>query len=164
MASKPRSNNDPLIQASGIAWSNPVDDLEQRISASFRAQGLLTLLGAELTHVAEGEVHIALAPRPELCQKNGHVHAGALASVLGSACAYAGMTVAPPGLDVLTVEFKVNFLRPAAPADRYVAIGKVTKVAEKLTMCRGEIIGEKGSQREAIAVMQATIINVPGNA
>ena len=140
-----------------------MDDLGQRISASFRTQGLMTILGAELVHVAEGEVHIALSPRPELCQQNGHIHAGALAGVLDSACAYAAMTVAPPGIDVLTVEFKVNLLRPAAPADRYVAVGKVTKLAEKLTMCRGEIIGEQGSQREAIAVMQATILNVPGS-
>ena len=140
-----------------------MDDQGQRISANFRDQGLMTVLGAELVHVADGEVHIALSPRPELCQQNGHIHAGALAGVLDSACAYAAMTVAPLGFDVLTLEFKVNLLRPAAPADRYIAVGKVTKVTEKLTMCRGEIIGEQGSQREPIAVMQATIKNVPGS-
>ena len=139
-----------------------MNDLELRISANFHAQGLMNMLGAELVHVANGEVHIALSPRPDLCQQNGHIHAGALAGVLDSACAYAAMTVAPLGLDVLTLEFKVNLLRPAAPADRYLAVGKVTKVTEKLTMCRGEMIGEQGSQREAIAVMQATIVNVPG--
>lgn len=141
-----------------------MDDLEQRISASFRAQGFLTILGAELIHVAEGEVHIALPPRPDLCQQDGHIHAGALTSVLDSACGYAAMTVAQPGLNVLTVEFKIKFIRPAARADRFVAIGKVTKRANALTMCQGEIFGEQGSKREAIAVMQATISNVPGNA
>ena len=125
----------------------------------------MAILGAELVHVAEGEVHIALSPRPELCQQRGHIHAGALTSVLDSACGYAAMTVAQPGLDVLTVEFKVNFIRPAARADRFVAVGKVTNVVGKtLTMCQGEIIAEQGSQREAIAVMHATISNVPGDA
>ena len=140
-----------------------MNDLEQRISASFRAQGLMTILGAELVRVAEGEVHIALSPRPELCQQHGHIHAGALTSVLDSACGYAAMTVAQPGLNVLTVEFKVKFIRPA-PADRFVAVGKVTKAAKTLTMCQGEIISEQGSQREVIAVMQATVSNVPANA
>jgi uncharacterized protein (TIGR00369 family) len=141
-----------------------MDDLERRISAHFNAQGLMALLGAELVHVAEGEVHIALSPRPEVCQQHGQIQAGALASILDGACSYAAMTVAQPGLDVLTIEFKLKFIRPAAPADRFVAVGKVTnKVGTTLTMCDGEILGEQGSRREPLAVMQATISNVPAD-
>jgi uncharacterized protein (TIGR00369 family) len=82
--------------------------------------------------------------------------------VLDSACGYAALTVAPAGLDVLTVEFKINFIRPAI-ADRFVAIGTVAKAGKTLTVCQGEVIGEQGSRRATIAVMQATIINVPGD-
>jgi|SRR5579885_405806 uncharacterized protein (TIGR00369 family) len=122
----------------------------------------MTTLGTELLQVAPGEVQISLLPRPELSQQHGYIHAGALTSVLDSACGYAALTVAPAGLDVLTVEFKINFIRPAV-ADRFVAIGKVTKAGKTLTVCQGEVIGELGSRRETIAVMQATIINVPDN-
>src|ERR1700741_832725 len=101
-------------------------DAKPLVVASFAAQGLMATLGAELTRVADGEVHIELLPRPELGQQNGYVHAGALTSILDSACGYAALTVAPSGHDVLTVEFKVNFLRPAL-ADRFIAIGKVRK-------------------------------------
>ena len=139
-----------------------MSDMQQRISASFSAQGLMITLGAELVRVAPGEVHIALAPRPALSQQHGYMHAGALTSVLDSACGYAALTVARADLDVLTVEFKINFIRPAV-ADRFVAIGKVTKAGETLTVCQGEVIGEQGSRQETIAVMQATIISVPGN-
>ena len=123
----------------------------------------MATLGAELVRVAQGEVLIVLLPRPELSQQHGYIHAGALTSVLDSACGYAALTVAPAGFDVLTVEFKINFIRPAI-ADRFVAIGKVTKAGKTLTVCQGEIIGEQGSRREVVAVMQATIINVPGRA
>ena len=123
----------------------------------------MATLGAELDGVVEGEVRIALLPRPELSQQHGYVHAGVLTTVLDSACGYAALTVAPAGHEVLTVEFKVNFLRPAV-ADRFVAIGKVIKAGKTLTVCQGEVIGEHGSRREVIAVMQATIIHVPGNA
>ena len=139
-----------------------MSDLQEHILASFSAQGLMITLGAELVRVAPGEVQIALIPRPELSQQHGYIHAGAITSVLDSACGYAALTVAPAGLDVLTVEFKINFIRPAV-ADRFVAIGKVTKAGRTLTVCRGEVIGEQGSRREAIAVMQATIINVSNN-
>ena len=134
-------------------------DLQAHIARSFAAQGLMITLGAELLLVAQGEVRIALFPRPELSQQNGYIHAGALASVLDSACGYAALTVAPAGLDVLTVEYKINFLRPAV-ADRFVAIGKVIKAGKTLTVCQGELVGEQGSRQGTIAVMQATIINV----
>lgn len=138
-----------------------MSELSDRIAASFAAQGLMATLGAQLVLVAPGEVQIALRPRPELSQQHGYIHAGALTSVLDSACGYAALSVAPLGLDVLTVEFKINFVRPAV-ADRFVAIGRVVKAGKTLTVCQGEVIGERGSEQDAIAVMQATIINVPG--
>ena len=138
-------------------------DLHERISSSFSAQGLMTTLGAQLVHVAPGEVRIALLPRPELSQQHGYIHAGAITSVLDTACGYAALTVAPAGCDVLTVEFKINFVRPAV-ADRFVAVGKVAKAGKTLTVCQGEVIGEQGSRQETIAVMQATIINIAGTA
>ncbi len=123
----------------------------------------MATLGAELIGVAEGEVQIALRPRPELSQQHGYIHAGALTSVLDSACGYAALTVAPVAMEVLTVEFKINFVRPAI-AERFVAIGKVMKAGKTLTVCHGEVIGERArARRESIAVMQATIINVPGS-
>lgn len=139
-----------------------MSELHERILASFSAQGLMATLGAELIRVSPGEVQIALDPRPELSQQHGYTHAGAITSVLDSACGYAALTVAPAGADVLTVEFKINFVRPAV-ADRFVAIGRVTKAGRTLTVCQGEVVAEEGSTSEVIAVMQATIINIPGN-
>ncbi len=140
-----------------------MSELEKQIAASFSAQGLMATLGAELVHVRPGEVHIALHPRPELSQQHGYTHAGAITSIVDSACGYAALTVAPVGYEVLTVEFKVNFMRPAQ-ADRFLAVGRVVKSGKTLTVCQGEVVAEHGSRREAIALMQATIISVPGNA
>jgi uncharacterized protein (TIGR00369 family) len=136
-----------------------MDDLEKKIAASFAAQGLMTTLGAQLVQVSPGEVQIELLPRPDLSQQRGYIHAGALTSVLDSACGYAALTVAPAGFDVLSVEFKINFMRPAV-ADRFMAVGKVRKAGRTLTVCEGEVIGVRGTERTAIAVMQATIMNV----
>jgi len=138
-------------------------ELENKIAASFAAQGLMATLGAEIVHVAQGEVHIALRPRPALSQQHGYAHAGALTSIVDSACGYAALTVAPAGREVLTVEFKVNFMRPAR-ADRFLAIGRVVKSGKSLTVCQGEVIGERGSQRDSIALMQATIFNIASDA
>jgi uncharacterized protein (TIGR00369 family) len=136
-----------------------MSETEKRIAASFSAQGFMSTLGAELVSVAPGEVRIVFTPRPELTQQHGYVHAGAVTSVVDSACGYAALTVMPAGCEVLSVEFKVNFMRPAS-ADRFIAIGKVIKSGKTLTVCQGEVIGERGTQREIIALMQATMICV----
>lgn len=141
---------------------HPVSRLEKQVSASFAAQGLMRTLGAELVYVADGEVHIALYPRDELSQQHGYMHAGVITSVVDSACGYAALTAAPPGHEVLTVEFKVNFMRPAA-ADRFLAIGRVTKAGRALTVCQGEVFAEHDTRRDSIAMMQATMMNVPDN-
>lgn len=98
--------------------------MHERIAASFNAQGLMATLGAKLALVSAGEVHIVLPFSERLSQQRGYVHAGAITSIRDSACGYAALTHAPPEGDVVTAEFKINFLRPALgiaswPSDGY---------------------------------------------
>jgi acyl-coenzyme A thioesterase PaaI-like protein len=72
-----------------------MSDLQTKIGQSFAAQGLMKTIGAHITHVSEGEVHIALPFSTQLSQQHGYVHAGAIASILDSACGYAALTKAP---------------------------------------------------------------------
>ena len=134
-------------------------DWNQTVVDCFEAQGLMATLGVKLAYVAEGEVHLSLPSRPEICQQNGYVHAGALTTILDSACGYAALSVAPDDCDVLTVEFKVNLLRPAL-ADNFVAVGKVKKAGRTLTVCTGEVLAMQGGKEVSIAIMQATIANL----
>jgi len=136
-----------------------MSDPAGRITDSFNAQGLMTTLGAKLTRIEDGEVSIALAPRPEISQQHGYIHAGALTSILDTACGYAALTVAPVDADVLTVEFKANFLRPAL-GDAVVAVGKVVKAGKTITVCSGELFASREGREELIAIMQATIANI----
>jgi uncharacterized protein (TIGR00369 family) len=137
-----------------------------RIADSFGRQGLMHTLGAQLVSVGEGEVQIALAADPRLSQQHGYVHAGAITSVVDSACGYAALTRAPQGCEVVTAEFKVNFMRPAI-GERFVAIGRVVNAGKLLTVCTGEVWAhsrDTGDTRKLIAQMQATIVNVAGKA
>ncbi|NYT76346.1 PaaI family thioesterase [Alcaligenaceae bacterium] len=136
-----------------------MSDLHNRISASFDAQGLMATLGAQLVLVEEGEVQIALPFSKGLSQQHGYVHAGAITSVVDSACGYAALSMAPHGYEVVTAEFKINFMRPAM-GDRFVAIGKVINAGKLLTVCAGEVHAYSGATVKVIAAMQATIVNV----
>lgn len=138
-----------------------MNDIQDRIAASFKAQGLMATLGATLAHVSEGEVHIALPFSAMLSQQHGYVHAGAIASIIDSACGYAALSKAPAGCEVVTAEFKVNLLRPAL-GKRFLAIGKVQNAGQLLTVCTGEVraYSDDAARYKVIALMQATIVNV----
>lgn len=136
---------------------------EERIAASFGAQGWMATLGARLALVRDGEVHIALKFSAGLSQQQGFVHAGAITSIVDSACGYAALTKAPPGFEVVTAEFKVNLLRPAI-GERFLAIGKVQNAGRLLTVCTGEVraYAGAGDDFKGVAIFQGTFVNVGG--
>ena len=133
-----------------------------RIAASFGARGLMKTLGATLQWVGDGEVHIALPHSPHLSQQLGYLHAGAVSSIVDSACGYAALTKAPSDREVVTAEFKINLMRPAL-GQRFLAIGRVQNAGRTLTVCTGEVRAYPGDDGDfkVVALMQATIVAVP---
>ena len=136
-----------------------MNDIQERIAVSFKSQGLMATLGAQLVSVADGEVQIALPFSEQLSQQHGYIHAGAITSVVDTACGYAALTKAPPECEVVTAEFKINLLRPAI-GERFLAIGRVQSSGQLLTVCTGEVRAFAGTACKVVAIMQATIVNV----
>ncbi|MCX4831165.1 PaaI family thioesterase [Streptomyces sp. NBC_01016] len=133
--------------------------IQARIRKSFDRQGLMAHLGAQLTEVAEGRVHIVLPSRPELTQQHGYFHAGATSSIADSAGGYAAYTLFPEDTEVLTVEYKINLLAPAV-GDHLEAVGTVLKPGRTLTVCQLEVFGVQGDRRKLVANGQQTLIRV----
>jgi uncharacterized protein (TIGR00369 family) len=135
------------------------DEAEARVRESFARQGYMAAIGAELVHVAAGEVDIALPFSDRLTQQDGYLHAGVVAGAADSACGYAALTTMDPGAEVLTVEFKINLLAPAA-GERLVARGRVLRSGRTLTVCRGDAVTIGGGEEKHVATLTATLISV----
>jgi len=135
---------------------NPGYEVDLR--EGFARQSLMSSIGARLEHVAPGEVDIGLDARADLLQQNGFVHAGVLTSIADSACGGAAITLMPPDSDVLSIEFKVNLLAPAA-APRFVARARVLRAGKTITVCRADIFGVDGEGKETlVATMLGTMM------
>ena len=134
-----------------------MDDLYKRIEASFSRQGLMKTLNASLDKVEDGLVQISSKFTNSLSQQHNFFHAGVVTSIADSACGYAALTLATLDKEVLTVEFKVNFLKPAN-STRIIAIGKVIQSGKTLTICEGNVYDDAG--QKLIARMTATIMTV----
>jgi uncharacterized protein (TIGR00369 family) len=145
-----------------MASFEPVDpSFESRVRASFARQQLLATLGASLARVAPGEVDIALPFRAALSQQHGFLHAGALTSIVDTACGYAALTLMPPGAAVLSVEFKVNLLAPGK-GDSFLARGRVLKPGRTISVCTGEVHASGRGEERLVATMSATMMTVHG--
>ena len=118
----------------------------------------MNLLGARLSLVEAGVVEITLPYRADLAQQHGYLHAGVVTTIADSACGYAAYTLMPAGSEVLSVEFKVNLLRPAQ-GETFVARAEVIKTGKTLTVVRADVFGVTGNAyRELVATMQGTMI------
>jgi uncharacterized protein (TIGR00369 family) len=134
-----------------------VPTFEQKVRASFARQSFMTTLGAELVSVKEGSVEIHLPFNQALGQQDGFTHAGAITSILDSACGYAALSVAREGAEVLSVEFKVNLLAPAL-GEVFIARAAVKRSGKTLCVCTGDAIAVKDGKEKVIATMLATMI------
>ena len=138
----------------------PDPDFESRVRYGFNLQRVMATIGAKITMIAAGEVHIELPFNSAFTQQHGFIHAGIITSIVDSACGFAAHTLMPASSGVLTVEFKVNFLSPAT-GEKFIGIGRVIKPGRTLTVCDGEVFATEKGEQKLIAAMQSTMMAVP---
>lgn len=137
--------------------------LYQRIETSFLRQGMMRHLGARLLRVAPGECDIALPYGDKVTQQQGGFHGGAMGALADIVGGYAGLSVAPEGMEVTTVEFKVNFLA-ACQGGELVGRGRVVRGGKRIIVTTAEVLHVAADGKETpCAVMQQTLMPVPKN-
>ena len=121
----------------------------------------MTTLGAALESVESGTVTITCGFDDRLTQQHALFHGGVMASLVDVACGYAALSVMPADREVLTVEFKVNFLKPAK-TNRLIAVGQVLQAGRTLTVCEGSVYD--ATRTRLLARMTATMMAVDATA
>lgn len=140
-----------------MAARNP--SFAEEVRKSFAAQSIMQLIGAELTLVEPGVVEISLPYRKELTQQDGYLHAGIITTVADSAAGYAAFSLMPAGSSVLSVEFKVNLLRPAR-GEQFLTRAEVIKPGKTLTVVRADVFALEGTERALVATMLGTMYRI----
>jgi uncharacterized protein (TIGR00369 family) len=136
-----------------------LEAFEKKVRDSFALQSFMTTIGAKMSSVDRGSVEIRFPFSAGLTQQNGFVHAGAVASIMDSACGYAAMSVAAEEADVLSVEFKVNLMAPAV-GESFIARAAVKRAGKRLSICTADAFAVNQDQEKLIATMLATMMNI----
>ena len=136
-------------------------DFESRVRDSFARQAAMRLIGARLTTVEPGRCVVELPVRDDLTQQHGFVHGGVVGMIADSAGGYAGFTLMPADASVLTVEFKINMLAPAA-GEVLIATGEILKPGRTLAIVRADVMAIRGDRKTRVATMQQTLMVMHG--
>jgi len=124
-----------------------------------RAQ-FIGLLGIELIAFCDGWCETRVDVTPTLEQQHGFVHAGVLMTLADHTCGGAASTMAPEGQDVITVENKISFLRPATGAVLFCR-GEVLRAGKRLIFTEGEVMIERDGKRVVVAKASSTLAVIP---
>lgn len=119
------------------------------------AQPFSRLLNAQLLTFTPGTVEMAVPLTPDLLQQFGFVHGGVLSYAADNALTFAGGSVLGP--NVLTAEYKINYLKPAK-GERLVARAKVLGSGARQAVCACEVWAVTGAEETLCAVAQGTIV------
>jgi uncharacterized protein (TIGR00369 family) len=134
---------------------------QARLQASFDRQGMMHHWGARLTRAEAGVCEIVLPYSDKVTQQQGGFHGGAMGALADIAGGYAGLSVAPAGMEVTTVEYKINFLA-AFQGGELRATGRVVKAGRRLIITTAEVVHVDASGHQSpCAVMQQTLMPVP---
>jgi len=129
----------------------------REVNDSFARQSMMSLIDARLTRVEPGRVDITLPFRGDLTQQHGYLHAGIITTIADSACGYAAYSLMPPNADVLSIEFKINLLRPGK-GESFVARAEVIRPGKTVTAVRADVFAVNAGNELLIATMQGTIM------
>lgn len=135
----------------------PLDPgFEARCRASFGRQKAMDLVGGRLERLEPGLAEVVLPFREDLTQQKGFVHGGIVGMIADSACGYAAYSLMPATSSLVTVEYKINILRPAVGS--LLARGRVIRAGRSLTVTVADVYGDNGVH---VAVMQQTLMMLP---
>ncbi len=109
-----------------------------RVRDTFARQPFTVSSGIRLARIGPGFAEIVLPAREDLMQHHGHVHGGVVSALADTAGGFAAYTLFPDGSEILTVEYKINFLAPAR--GDLLGRGRVTKAGRTLTVTQVEVL------------------------
>jgi uncharacterized protein (TIGR00369 family) len=137
-----------------MSETSPLEKL-QRIKDGY-SQGFIRYCGFAAEEIGPGRLEARLNVRTDHRQQDGYIHAGVIATMADHTAGYAAYTMIPDGHIILTIEFKINFLRPAI-GDTLVCRSRVIKPGRRLLVCESEVYDRRRVGEVLVSKAQLTM-------
>ena len=116
--------------------------------------------GFQVDRVAAGIFETRLNVRPKHSQQDGFVHAGVIATIADHTAGYAAFTTVAENIRILTVEFKINYFKPAR-GKIILCRSKVISGGKKIIVSESEVFSQESQQEKLVSKAMVTLMAVP---
>ena len=125
-------------------------------------QGFPAYCGFEVERLAHGKFETKLELRPDHMQQDGFVHAGVIATMADHTAGYAAYTTVSKGFRILTIEFKINYLRPAA-GEAILCRSRVINGGKTIIVSESTVFAVSGGLEKLVSKAMVTLMAVPAS-
>jgi uncharacterized protein (TIGR00369 family) len=125
-------------------------------------QGFPAAIGFEVDRAEYGIFESRLKIRSDHNQQDGFVHAGVIATMADHTAGYAAYTTVSEAFRILTIEFKINFFKPAV-GEHIVCRSKVVNNGKIIKVSESELFSLNENQEKLIAKAMVTLIAIPSS-
>lgn len=129
---------------------------EARVRGIFAKANFMTMLGVTLVDLGPGWCATELIVREDHLQQDGFVHAAVVAAIADHSAGGASATLCAATEFPLTVEYKINLLRPAI-GERLRCRAEVLKAGRTLTVAESEVYAERDGAEKLVAKATVTL-------
>lgn len=133
--------------------------LVQRI---FENAEFIRSMGIELTSYGKGWCETRVSGSPFHRQQHGFIHAGVLMTLADHTCGGAAASTVEDHLDVITVDNKISFLRPASGSNLFCR-AEVLRAGRSLVFVEAEVLDDRAEGRVMVAKASSTLAVIPLN-
>ena len=133
-------------------------DLRDGVRASNAASAFNRWLGIEIVELDEGFAEISIAPRPELTQHAGFLHAGIVAALLDTAAGYAAVTACKS--NATTTQLSTSFYIPAL-GEKFVAKARVARAGKRQVFVDAQLFARSSQGERLVAGATAVLVPIP---
>jgi uncharacterized protein (TIGR00369 family) len=126
-------------------------------------QGFIKTCGFNLETLEPGLAQSSLEVTEAHSQQDDFVHAGVMATMADHTAGYAAFSVVSEDSRILTLEFKINFLRPAV-GERLICRAKVVKEGKNILVADSEVYSQRDGVEKLAAKALVTLMAVPATA
>jgi uncharacterized protein (TIGR00369 family) len=123
-------------------------------------QGFTAHIGLVPVAMSAGRFVTRVRMCKDLAQQDGFAHAGLIATLADHTAGYAAYSITPPDRRILTVEFKINYLKPAA-GEFVECRAKVIKPGKQILVTEAEVYAVTGRIKYMVAKALLTMAAVP---
>ncbi|MDX1540712.1 MAG: PaaI family thioesterase [Geminicoccaceae bacterium] len=134
-------------------------EFARAVKDSFERQGLMHTLGIRLARVEPGLVELRVPFADRIAQQHGYFHGALIGAALDSAGGYAALTLMPAASEVLSTEYKINFVA-AGRGEELIAEGRVIRPGRTITVTEARAWCASGGERTLSAVMLQSLIRI----